>query len=222
MAAGPLGKFRMVRISRTKMTQIRSRRDVDRHALNALATGCLILSAVLCLAQFKSDSIMRLTLGFVAVLPVWWLSPSWRVGMLSIPILLSGVFLADAFMFRHRLAVEARNLPTFLDISVMEDIITSPSGRTTAYIVGNHWLDSSYCVYLSAGGLFPRTVVVQPISSGAAYPKDIKAVWSGPLFTIGEGQILAAYDERNGKLYTYWELGRGDLESFGRYIETIR
>ena len=194
-------------------------------------TCCILLSALLCLYQFKFDHLYPLALGCVALIPVWWLRPSWRRWALGAPFLFSGALLIDAFLFHHRFAVEARAWQLVWDIDEIEDTLTSPSGRTTAYIVGSHWLDSSYRVYLSGPRLFPYRANIETTATDPIYPRGITATWNGPLFTAGDNLISVAFDERAGKLFTYddWTHGAHPLteppktrETFAKYIQTMR
>jgi len=200
--------------------------------LKTCAATCFILtSAVLCLYQFKSDHLLPFGLGCLALVPVWWLAPSWRLSAISVPTVLMAALLIDAFLFQHRLAVEARAWEPVWDIDEIEGILASPSGRSTAYVVGSHWLDSGYRVYLSARGVFPHQAYIETTARNAAYPRDIKAVWNGPLFTAGDNLLSVAFDERTGKVYTYDEWTQGPVsitdplkarEAFSIYIQTMR
>ena len=120
--------------------------------LKTLAATCsILLSALLCLYQFNIDHLLPLALGFIALIPVWWLKPSWRRLALCVPILFAVALLLDALLFHHRLAVEARAWQLVWDIDEIEDTLISPSGQTVVYVVGSHWLDSGYilCLRLS-------------------------------------------------------------------------
>lgn len=129
--------------------------------------------------------------------------------MLLIPALLLAAFLSDAFIFRHRLAVEARTWQPILDGCNISEIRVSPSGRTTAYIVSDSWLDTFVSVYLSEGGLFPKYARI------AVNPRNLKIGWDGPLFTGGDGVVSVGFDERDGRLYTgEWSTP----EELSRYI----
>ncbi len=192
---------------------------------------CILLSALLCLSQFQCDHLLPLALGCVALIPLWWLQPGWRRWALGVPLLFAGALLIDAFFFHHRLAVEARAWQLIWDIDEIEDTLPSPSGRTTAYIVGSHWRGSGYRVYLSAPRLFPYRAYIQTTARDPSYPREISATWNGPLFTAGDHLLSVAFDERTGKLYTYddWTRGAQSLtgpqdarEKFSKYIQTLR
>ena len=128
----------------------------------------------------------------------WWVAGA--------PVLITALFLTDAFFLHHRIAVTMRTSAVFFDSKIIEGILPSPSGRSTAYIVGDHWLASFYGVYMSApGSLFPRH---EPISraENLCYPRDIHAAWTGPFFTAGPafppGQPLNYYPQALAESYT--------------------
>jgi hypothetical protein len=180
------------------------------------------------LCQFTFDHLLPLALAFIAVAPVWGLKRSWGAWAIGVPVLMAGALLIDAFLFHHRLAVEARAWQVFWDIDELEDTLRSPSGRSVVYVVGSHWLDSGYRVYLSVGRLFPYQAYIETTASNPSYPRDIDATWNGPLFTAGDGLPSVAFDERTGKLYTYDEWMQGarsaieppkTRETFSRYIQ---
>ena len=201
--------------------------------LTSLACTALVLfSAAACLFQFKGDDLVPLALGCLSLFPVWWLRPAWRPWTPIIPLLCFAVLLVDAFALRHRLTMQAKIWNPIWQIGVIQEVYVSPSGRTTVYLVGQHWLDSSYSLYLSAGSLFPRRIDVGSDEPNLRY-QDLVGSWKGPFFTFGAGRIWAAFDERNGSLYSYddWHFYRGPRtfnepprthEAFSQYIETIR
>lgn len=152
--------------------------------------------------------------------------------MFLILSILIGTLLADALIFRHRLAVGIR-IAAMLSIDRIEDTLNSPSGDTTLYIVGTHWLDlDSYKVYISSGRLIPLRAYIVTDAADPVYPRDITAEWNGPLFTAGDNLVSVAFDERNGRLYTIhdWiqkpvlldDEGTEPRAAFARYIDTLR
>lgn len=194
------------------------------------ALDLVFLSVIFCLLQFKVDHLLPLVLGFAAIAPVWWLKPSWGRWALCIPALFAMGLAVDAFFFRHRLAVEARTWFPILDTAEGVDVLTSPTGRSTVYVVSDGFVDSSYSIYLSTRRLFPRRAYIETTSSDASYPRDISASWNGPLFTAGDGLVSVAFDERSGKLYTYGEWTRGSVsassapktrEAFAHYVQSL-
>jgi hypothetical protein len=113
----------------------------------------------------------------------------------------------DAFLFQHRLAVAARAWSPVWDIDVIEDVLPSPSKHSTAYVVGSHWLDSSYRVYLSGHGIFPQLAYLETPATDPYYPRDLHAKWGGPWFTFGDSQASVIFDERDGRFYREWTEG---------------
>lgn len=195
------------------------------------ALDFVFLSVIFCLLQFAADQLLPLASGFAAIVPVWWLKPSWRRWAPCIPALFAIGLAVDAFFFRHRLAVEARTWFPIFDTEDIVDVVTSPSGRTKVYVVSGGFVDSSHSLYLSTRRLFPRRAYIETTSSDASYPRDISASWNGPLFTAGDGLISVAFDERSGKLYSYreWIPSRvlssnppKTREAFAHYILNLR
>lgn len=160
------------------------------------ASFLLIAAAVIsCLLQFRCDHLGPLAVSVLLLAVVWFIRPAWRRCCLAIPIAAALLLVGDALVLRHRIAVEFRAWAPIMDITSVEDVIHSPSGQTTVYIVGAHWLDSAYWAYISDGGLFPRHSVLHTRGDDAYYPRDITATWSGSTFTAAEQFVTLRYDE---------------------------
>jgi len=193
------------------------------------AIGLVLVSTLFCLGQFTCDHLLPLVLSGVMLVFACWLKPAWRTWMVAVPSLLVMAWLADAFMWRHRLAVEARAWHPVWDTEEIEGILVSPSGRTTIYVVGSHWLDSSYSIYISSGRLFPRRAYLATEGDDASYEKDISASWNRELFTAGDAGVSLAVDERSGNIYTYEVWAKESFSrtsrrraEFGQYVESMR
>jgi hypothetical protein len=106
-------------------------------------------------------------------------------------------------MLRHRLAVKFRAWSLIWDDGLIHDVLLSPTGKTTVYVVGNHWLDSAYWVYISDGGLFPRQAILYTKSMDAYYPRDITASWTGTVFTAAEDFVTLRYDESTRQMESF-------------------
>ena len=190
--------------------------------------GCILLSAIACCYLFGIDHLLPFGVALLLLAPVWRWRPAWRQWSLLIPALALITLVTDAFCFRHRLALQFRTWSLFWDTESIDDIIRSPSGKTTAYIVGSHWLDSGYWAYLSDGHLFPRHAPIETTAADAFYPRDVQAGWDGPVFTAREQFISLAYDERDGQFLSYygWSAGPSDgtrsREAFSNYITTLK
>lgn len=146
-----------------------------------------------------------------------------------LPVIAFALLLVDAFCLRHRCAVGMRAWNAVFDADIIEDQIESHSGKTTVYVVGSHWLDSSYRVYVSRGHLFPSVGWLETKSEDPAYPRDVMAKWRGPFFVGGESEnsLSVAYDERDDHFYTYWDWAEGahsapqTREDFTKLLHTI-
>jgi hypothetical protein len=182
---------------------------------------CLSLSALACAAQFKTDHLLPLAIGFACALPIWKWRPSWRWVACLVPGLFSTVFLFDAFVFHHRLAVECRVRVEIFNSSSIEDILPSPSGDTTIYMVEDHWIERSYRIYISAHTLFPRCEMILTSLPDLAYPRDIRVDWKGPVFVAGDSLVTLAYDERNAKIYRKERHPFQSAESFSDFVESL-
>ena len=134
---------------------------------------------------------------------VWHSRPSLRIATLILVGFSVAVFAMDCLLLRHRVAVELRTWSLLWDIENIDDIIQSPSGRTTVYIVDSDWLDSAYRAYISDGGLFPRQVFLYTKHADAYYPRDITASWTGSIFTAAEQFVTLRYDESTHQIESF-------------------
>jgi len=105
-------------------------------------------------------------------------------------------FVLDVTVLQHRLAVGFRSWSPVWDCEQVVDTLRSPSGKSTAYIVGGGFLDSTYWVYISDGGLFPKRAYIHMNATDAHYPKDFSAAWSGSVFSVAG----VRYDETTRQL----------------------
>ena len=159
----------------------------------------LLLAASCCLAQFSFDQFGPFATAGVLFFIIWRYRPALRVaaGIVAGVSLLA--FVLDCKFFRHRLAVESRSWALVFDFEDVVDILPSPSGRSTAYIVGGGLLDAAhYSAYVSDGGLFPKHCSIEIGSYDSYYPKDFSAAWSGSIFTVAG----VHYDEATSLLTT--------------------
>ncbi|MFT3992345.1 MAG: hypothetical protein QM680_13150 [Luteolibacter sp.] len=102
-------------------------------------------------------------------------------------------FIADFTVLRHRISLELRTWNPVWDVAEIVDILPSPSGRATAYIVGGGFLDSAYWAYISDGSMFPKHSYIETGVSDVSYPKDMSGSWSGSVFSIAK----LRYDEKS-------------------------
>ena len=166
--------------------------------VTTLWIGCLLFAFVCCFAQFGFDHLGPFALASVLFGGMWRFRSGLRPACLVLASLTLTTFFLDVFVFRHRLAVECRSWSPVWDCEDIADILTSPSGRSTAYIVGGGFLDSAYWTYISDGGLFPKHCYIDTGPTDAYYPKDFSASWAGPVFTAAS----VTYDESTHQLIT--------------------
>jgi hypothetical protein len=193
------------------------------------ALFCFLAVLIAVFYQFKMSSLWPLVLASLFIIPIRWLRPSWFRAAWIIPVCGFLILLIDAFALRHQIAVQARVWqPAWA--SHIDEVFTSPSGRTTVYLVGFHWLDSSYCVYVSEGGLFPLLGTVHPTSQDV-FRRNLTVGWHKTLFVIGDRLISYAYSETDRRPYSYDEWTRGPvsihdppktLESFSAYVTSLQ
>lgn len=173
----------------------------------ALATLCILASFTACATQFTHNHFLPLIIAVALLPPIQWIRPKWFKWALMLPAAAFLILLVDAFFLRHRIAVHMTtwSAPFFSDR--IEDCLVSPSGRTTVYVVGSHWNDSAYSVYVSHGHLFPSVGRIETEFPADAYPLDLIANWRGPFFVAGQSEqsLSVAYDERDGHFYTFWD-----------------
>ena len=182
-----------------------------RRLRTAAAILCVLASCIACLHQFSHSHLMPIIVAVGLLLPTLWLRSSWFRWAVIVPIAAFSLLLIDAFCLRHRLAVEIRAWSPIFDVDVIEDRLVSPSGRTTVYVVGSYWLDSSHRVYVSHGHLFPDVGWIETGLTDPSYPRDVVARWRGPFFAAGESEqsLSVAYDERDDRFYTYSQWTEG-------------
>ena len=190
---------------------------------------CLLAVLIAVFYQFRMSSLLPLVLASLLIVPIRWLRPSWFRAAWIIPICGFLLLVVDAYTLRHRIAVEARVWWPVWG-SHVEETFVSPSGRTTVYLVGFHWLDSSYCVFVSEGGLFPLLGDVYPTSQDV-FRRNLTVGWRGTLFVIGDRLISYAYSETDHRPYSYDEWTRGPiamhdppktLEGFSAYVTALQ
>ena len=200
-------------------------------AINIIASVLCLLAALTTLVwQFKLSTIVPLILACLFILPIRWMRPKWFRAALMIPLGGLLLLLVDAYAFRHRIAVEARAWQPVWDIMEISDTFVSPSGQTTVYLLNSSWLDSSYSVCVSAGGLFPLSGhIVSP--HGDTLRSELMAGWHGTLFMIGDQLISYAYSETEHRAYSYDEWSEGPvglhdppktLEAFSAYVSSLK
>ena len=161
-----------------------------------LWAGFLLLAAVCCVYQFGIDQFAPFGVAAVILCIVWLYRPVFRAACWFIGGLAALLFIVDATVLQHRLAVEFRSWSLVWDCEDVVDTLRSPSGRSTAYIVGGGFLDSAYWAYISDGGLFPKHTYIDMDATDAYYPKDFSAAWSGSVFSVAG----VHYDETTRQL----------------------
>lgn len=160
----------------------------------------LILGAVIaCFQQFRISHGGPLAAAMLFLAPVVYLRPSFRWFCMGLLFATTGLLAADAFLNRHQLAIELRTWSVFSS-QLIEDTLPSPSGRSTAYIVGDHWLDSFYQVYISDGHLFPKHAYLPASSTDPVYPRDMIVAWSNDVLTVTVTSPVLRYSESTGLL----------------------
>ena len=169
----------------------------------AIWAGVLFLTAVAFFTQFRVDHLGPFAIAALLCGLVWRYRPSLRVATLLLAGVFFTVFTTDCLWLRHRLAVELRAWSLIWDTERLDDIIPSPSGRTTVYIVGSHWLDSAYWAYISDGGLFPKHEFLHTKSADASYPRDLTASWTGSVFTAAEDFVTLRYNESTRQIESF-------------------
>lgn len=167
------------------------------------AVLALIVAVWACLHQFRVDHVGPLAIACLIVVGVWWLRPSFKPVCLGLPVAAFLLLCMDAYILRHRMAVEMRAWSLLMDTEKIEDVLRSPSGGSTVYVVGSHWLDSSYRAYVSDGGLFPKSGRIRTTGSDARYADGVTAQWSGEVFAAAEKFLALRYNERSGLLETF-------------------
>lgn len=146
----------------------------------------LFLAAACCVCQFATDHFAPFGIAAVILCIVWLCRPVFRAACWFIGGLAALTFVVDTTIFQHRLAVELRSWSPVWDGENVVDTLRSPSGRSTAYIVGEGFLDSAYWAFISDGSLFPKHTYIDTHSTDAYYPKDFSAAWSGPVFSVAD------------------------------------
>lgn len=163
----------------------------------------LIAAAVVCFSQFGVDHLGPLAGAAVILVAARRIRPSFRWVCLALPLVTLALLVVDAFVLRHRVAVAVRIWTPLMGDGRIEDTFTSPSGRTTVYLSGDHWLDTCYSAYISDGGLFPRHGYIATNAENARYPRDLTAGWNGDVFTASEQFTALRYTESSRKLETF-------------------
>ncbi|TLD72062.1 hypothetical protein FEM03_04875 [Phragmitibacter flavus] len=187
------------------------------------AIFCLLISVSAAARQFKTDHIAPLVFSALALIPLLFIRPQWFRLSCLIPLIGVGLILIDAYVLRHRIAVEYRCWNPLWDITSIREIISSPSGDTTVYLINSSFTDSSYWIYLSTGGLFPKHGYLTHTSSDM-YRRNLVIGWKDQWFYIGERLISFAYNEVSNEVLSYsgWNprLGSTDrsLEAFDQDI----
>lgn len=191
---------------------------------------CLMAAFVAVVYQFKMSSILPLIFASLFIVPIRWVRPGWFRAAWIVPVGGFLLLLVDAYALRHRIAVEARAWQPVWDMTDISETFVSPSGQTTVYLLSSSWLDSSYAVCVSTGGLFPLSGYVVP-SHEDTPRRDLTVGWHGTLFSIGDHLISYAYSETDHRAYSYDVWTRGPhsiyappktLEAFSAYVTSLQ
>jgi hypothetical protein len=156
----------------------------------------LAVVGILCALQFRADWIWPLLAAIMISAASFRLRPGLRISTGVVLAVGITAFVADSTIFRHRMRLEARTWSPIWDCDEIVDILPSPSGRTTAYIVGGGFLDSAFWVYISDGSLFPKHSYIETGATDVAYPKDISGSWTGSVFSVAK----LRYDEASRQI----------------------
>lgn len=202
-------------------------------SLRAIKTGgsvlCLLAAAIALIYQFKISNLWPLLFVGLFVTPIRWLSPGWFRAAWIIPLGGFSLLLLDAYAGRHWVAVEARAWSPIWDTPRIARILVSPSGKTTVYVLQHSWLDTSCSVWVSDGGLFPRSGYIEYTGKNDE-EQELVAGWHGSLFLVGHRLISYAYDEADRKAHYSREVIYSQnvpanakiLESFSAHIATLK
>lgn len=165
---------------------------------NGVGSALLILLAIVaCMFQFKVSSLIPLAVATGLFGLASLASPLTR--KISAGLFLGSLLLLwmDVSVLHHRIAVWCRVSLRILDHSVIEQVLPSPSGQTVVYLVGEHWLDSRYKVFVSDGGLFPKMASVPAAKNSESERHKTTALWTGNIFqAVADGGALR-YSEEN-------------------------
>jgi hypothetical protein len=164
----------------------------------SLWIAVLSIAAFCCFCQFSFDSLWPFTVATVLFATICHFRPSLRRASVALSVVALVAFTLDVTLLRHRLAIECRTWNPIWDGEDIADVLRSPSGRSTAYIVVGGFLDSANRTYISDRILFPKHCSIEADSTDSSYPKDFSASWEGAVFTVAS----VTYDETTGQLST--------------------
>jgi hypothetical protein len=167
-----------------------------------VALLCVLVSMSAAVQQFGVNHLTPSAISTLALSPLLILRPRWFKASCSIPLITFGVLLIDAYALRHRIAVEYRCFDFAFDITEIEKTFLSPSGNTTVYLVKSGFSDSTFWVYLCAGGLFPEEGYLSQISADA-HRRNLVIGWKDAWFYFGEQFISFVYNESSGETLSY-------------------
>jgi hypothetical protein len=174
--------------------------------------SCLCIVAAVVSAQrvFSASTLLPIFWSLCYLAPLVWLRRSWLRWALIIPITTVSLLVVDSYFLRHRLAVEWRTWSPFFDITHISEVLVSPSGRTTVYLINSGFTDSSYSVYVSSGSLFPIFAYLVPASQNMIRG-ELDIGWNGSVFTAGHKLLSFAYSEDDDRVFSYEDWIRGAI-----------
>lgn len=180
-----------------------------------MVTGCVVAAIVTTLRVFTENSLWPLFQSMVFLIPLWFLGRNLSKKVVVIPLLGFVLLLIDSQILNHRVSVTARTLVFFgFDTIQISDVLRSPSGSSTAYIVSSSWLDTLHRVYISDGDLFPQSSMIKTHGEDVYYGEGLKAFWEGELLVVKEGAFTSiSYSEETKRLQSYEPVrrSRGDF-----------
>lgn len=172
----------------------------------------ILISAVFAFWQFGSFDWVPITFSCATLLPLAFIDIRLFRRCLLIPAVSFSAISIDAFAFHHRYAVLSYStVHQFFDMDPNPKVITSPSGKTTIYLMSGGFQDTFYSVCISSKRLMPLSRPIQPSSSEGPTATDIIARWDGPVFLAGDKLVSLAYDERTGELIDKQSYPRGGM-----------
>lgn len=178
----------------------------------AISCLCIITAIVFAQQLFTGSTLLPIFWSLVCLVPLVWLRRSWLRWAMIIPLVAVVLLVGDAYFLRHRLAVAWRVWDPMFDTTDVSEVLVSPSGRTTVYLLNTGFTDSSYSVCVSGGTLFPIFGYLVPTSEDM-FRRDLDIGWRGSVFTAGHRLLSFGYSEPDRKVLTYEDWIRGPIPS---------
>jgi hypothetical protein len=172
----------------------------------------ILISAVFAFWQFGSFDWVPLAFSCATLLPLALIQRGLFRRCLLIPALSLAAVSFDAFAFKHRYAVHSyATVHSLWDMDPDPEILRSPSGKTTAYVLSGGFLDAFDTVCISDGRLLPLNHGLE-FREGTS-SMDIITRWEGPVFFGGNKLVSFAYDERTKTIIDENSFRQGGMPS---------